>query len=450
MHFELCTLNLYNDLVFNLAKHRVGFFFGIILFVAIGTILAILFTRGYRIDFGTKTLKPTGLLVISSNPAGAEVFVDGKLKMATNNSLSLEPREYEVEVIKNGFLAWKKKLLVERELVTSADVFLFPSVPDLKPITFDEAASPKLSPDGTRVVYSVPLPEKNSLQNTAGLWVMDLVDFPFNLGRGPRQVAKSIIGVRDFSKANYDWSLNGQQIIVEIANSTFLLDPNSLNNTFTDVSKSITTIKASWEQEKKQKEEMQFRNVPAKMKKILEANTKEINFSSDGTKIVYQATASAEIPDNLVPPVLAASTQRESRKIESGKTYVYDIKEDKNFFIPFEAPKPTPTPKLNKKVTPIPSLITDLPRRQAGHWSLITIRWFPTSRHLYWIDPPAGGDKVVACEYDGTNLTTIYSGPFIKPFVFAAPSGNRLIILTKIDLEPGKDSKPNLFEVSLR
>jgi len=77
--------------MFDLAKHRLIVFFSIIILVVSATFFAVKFAQGYRIDFSSKTLKPTGLLVATSTPSGAQVFVDGRLKTATNNTLSLPP-----------------------------------------------------------------------------------------------------------------------------------------------------------------------------------------------------------------------------------------------------------------------------------------------------------------------------------------------------------------------
>ena len=427
----------------DLSKHRLSFFFIIAFFVISATLLAIYTTRGYRLDFSTKTFKPTGLLVASSNPPGAQVFIDGKLKTATNNTISLPPGEYKVEIKKNGFIAWEKTLLLEKELVTQADAFLFPFVPDLKPLTFTEVQNPLISPDNTKIVYSISLPLHEEPGSLAGLWVVDLTDFFFNIGREPRQIVKSNQSL-DFSKANYLWLPDSRQILVEFSQPSvkYLLDPNQLNNlsTLKDISASLPELMAKWQKETQVRENAKLSKLPVELQEILNTKATQIEFSSDQTKVLYVATSSAEIPEKLIPKVLAASTQKESRKLEAQKLYVYDIKEDKNFLIPFNLPKPTPTPKPRSRITPTPPPIT----YQLSPLIPTVPQWFPTSRHLYWIEE----DKVVVCEYDGTNLTTIYSGPFVKPFVFAAPGANKLVILTQISFD--KDTKPNLYSVSLR
>ena len=428
----------------SLSRHRVAFFFFILFFVLGTTFLAVQLAKGYKIDFTKKIIKPTGLLNISSSPLGAQVFVNGKLATATNNTLALEPGQYQIEIKKEGYWPWQKNLRIEKELVTQEDTFLFPKVPDLQPLTFTEVQNPKISPNRTEIAFVAPLASPSA--SLVGLWIIDLADSPLGIEKPPRLIAQSSLD-KDFAKADYFWSPDSRQIIVGFANSEakYLLDPNKLNpiSYLSDITNSLLKIISDWQKEEDLRQSAKLRKLPPELQKILTENTKEIDFSPDGTKVSYIATGSAEIPPNLIPPVLAASTQKESRKLEANKLYVYDVKEDRNFEIPFNVPLPTPTPRPKKtKATLSPSPLN------TKYLILNTPLWFPTSRHLIWVDPPIGGEKVVACEYDGTNLTTIYSGPFIKPFVFAPLTANKLIILTEISF--GKETKPNLYSVSLR
>lgn len=429
----------------NLAKYRVPVFFSIFILVLAGTFAAVKFAQGYRLDLTNKRLKPTGLLVVTSTPKGAQVFINGELKTATDNTLALEPGEYQVEIKKNGFTPWQKKLLIEKELVTSADAYLFPLVPDLKPLTVNGAVNPQISPDGTKIVYGVaPAASKSAaLTEEAGLWVMDLADFLF-FNRAPRQIA--VNKLHDFSSATYSWSYDSRQILVEFkTGEKYLLDPNQLNPSPVNVAASLKDIYQVWENEEKAQEEAKLKKVPEALRQILAEKAAQIEFSPDNTKILYVATASATIPEKLIPPVLAASSQPEERNLQAGKMYVYDLKEDKNFLIPYDGQisLPTPTPTLAKKrPQPTPTPPPSLSNSETENSRIPAVQWFPTSRHLFWIS----GNKVLICEYDGTNLTPIYTGPFVKPYVFAAPNANRLIVLTNLSAE----EKPNLYSVSLK
>src|SRR5215467_5391833 len=99
----------------------------LIVLIAI-TVLVILYGKGYRlfVQHGEPTISKTGILNLSSDPTGAQVYIDGHLTTATNNSLNLNPGNYTVKIVKDGFLDWQKDFLIKREVVSNADATLFP------------------------------------------------------------------------------------------------------------------------------------------------------------------------------------------------------------------------------------------------------------------------------------------------------------------------------------
>ena len=385
------------------------------LIIGIGTMAYFLtkLASGYRFDFTNKSLRPTGLLVASSLPNQATVFVNGKaFKNKTATTLNLTPGEYQVEIKKDGFSSWQKKLMIEKELVVKTDAYLFPTYPELKPLTFTGAANPLISPDGKKVVFAV-----DSEDEKAGLWVLDLSERALGLGREPLQIVQSAPGGRNFAKSDYQWSSDSKQILIVLAKETvqeenFLLETSSLNeNTqLIDVTEQKAALLRRWQNEEEILQENKISRLPEELINILEATTKDIFFSPDETKILYTATASASIPKELIPPLPGASTQTEQRELQPGKTYVYDLKEDRNFAI-------------------------DLPEEAK-------ISWFPTSKHLFLVQK----DKISIKEYDNTNEVNVYSGPFENSFAFTFPSGNRLLVLTSLS----KDTPPNLYSITLR
>jgi len=395
---------------------RTLIFLTILLAIFGSTIFVIKLAKGYKPDFSQKTFRATGLLVATSIPDGGQIFVDGKLKSATNTTISLSPDTYEVEIKKDGFNLWKKTLKIEKELVVKTEAYLFPQVPDLKALTFTGAANPTLSPDETKVVYSVSKAEigKN------GLWVQELSELPFGISHEPRQILQSAPGGRDFSKATFRWSQDSKQVLVTLKSGkteeNFLIDPNTLNSAteLIDVTSNLPIIRQQWEKEEKQKRNQRLTKLPPELLEILKAGSKDIVFSLDETKILYTATASAQIKDNLIPQIPAASTQKQERTLKPGQTYIYDIKEDRNF------------------------LITETGQKTEG----LALSWFPTSKHLIQVEK----EKITIMEYDGTNRTVVYFGPYEFPFAFPFPSGNKILILTAL----GKDQPFNLYAVSLR
>ena len=148
------------------------------------------------------------------------------------------------------------------------------------------------------------------------------------------------------------------------------------------------------------------------------SSARVIALSPDETKILYEATAAATIPQVIDPPLIGTNPTNENRTVIPGNVYVYDSKEDKNFLL------------LTKKEVP------------SGAPSFI--HWFPTSRHILLTLP----GKIDVMEYDRTNWVTIYAGPFDKSFIAPWSNGSRIVILT--NLNPGVSSLPNLYTVNLR
>ncbi|MBM3209536.1 PEGA domain-containing protein [Candidatus Shapirobacteria bacterium] len=413
-------------------KFRVPFFLASFCLVVLASIGLILFARGYKLDLQKKTLRSTGLLVATSVPNGAQVFVDGKLASATDATLSLSPGTYQVEIKKDGFSPWKKTLKIEKELVTKTDAYLFPAVPDLRPMTTSGAQEPLVSPDGTRIAYALPFSAADYLTMKAGVWVADLTESPLGiLSRAPRQIAKSSHGGRDFAQTKLEWSPDSRQLLVtfgpgKASEENFLLDPGQLNasTSLIDVTPSLGITKKEWQKEKETEEKIKLEKLPPEMLKIIPSAATDLAWSADNTKLLYTATASATIADNLISPVPAASSQTQERDIKTNRIYVYDIKEDRNFFI-MESPNPPP---LNTKFSTLNTRLS----------------WFPTSKNLLFVEP----EKITILEYDGTNRQVVYSGPFENTFVFPAPSANKLIILTSFGQPKG--SLPNLYSLNLR
>ncbi|MCX6725991.1 MAG: PEGA domain-containing protein [Candidatus Shapirobacteria bacterium] len=344
-------------------KKRIFIFLIVIVGIAIGAFYLSKFASGYRPDFSTKSLQPTGLLVATSFPNQATVFVNGKaIKNKTTTTISLAPDEYQVEIKKDGFTSWQKKLTIEKELVVKTDAYLFPTYPDLKALTFTGAASPVISPNGKKVVYSV---SKQDDKN--GLWVLGLNERQLLNNQEAQQIIQSTAKY-DFSQSTYQWSTDSKQILItfikvnpsasgtkkiKAVEENFLININNndLNLALTDITNQKETLLADWKKEEEIIAQAQISRLPEELTIILDKAVKDIVFSPDETKIMYIATASASIPKDLITQMPGASTQKESREIENGKTYIYDLKEDRNFAL-------------------------DLPTDAK-------ISWFPNSRYIF-------------------------------------------------------------------
>lgn len=388
-----------------MAKLRVLIFLSTLVIVGAIGLFVSYYARGYRFDIKTFKFTPNGILVIKSEPDGASVIVNADLKTATNATISLPPGTYDIEVKKDGFLSWYKRLTIEKEVVTQATVSLFKGLPALSPVTFSGAINPIISEDNSKIAYTIPQ-IAGSEATLTGLWIIDIANFPLGFGRDPRRITDG-----NLTGASYEFSPDARQILLTTSNGIFLLDTGSFTPQAQriNIASTVATIKLNWRKEKEAKNESLVRNFPPQIVDVFLNKAANLIFSPDDNMILYSASSSATIPEGLVKPLPGSSTQKQERTIQKDQKYVYDIKEDRNF------------------------LITD---------SVNMPHWMPTSRHLLLAEE----GKVTVMDYDGTNRQTVYQGAYNSPFAFPFSNTSKLLILTSL----GSDSTPNLYSLTIK
>jgi hypothetical protein len=430
------------------------------LIVILGSFVAIRFAQGYR---PTKSgfVQGTGLLVANSFPPGAEIFVNSKLVSATDDTLNLEPGSYDVEIIRDGYTPWKKKVQVESELVTQTNAQLFRKVASLTPLTSTGVQNISPSPDGQKLIFST---SSASAQTKNGLYLLDLSNGLLANQREARQIAEQVSGF-DLTTAEFIWSPDNTEVILSSNNKDVLLDLSKKNalSALPDISFKKKQILSEWESQLYLRERQFFDKFPNEMLVIATQSAKNIYLSPDKKKILYTATASATIPEGISPPLPARSTQAEERTILPGQMYVYDREEDKNFPITVDQGATSSASKVllasdlfdkdPKKLTSSPSSFLQLQastsaqtaKNFAAFYSSLYstgVQWFPDSKHLFFTNK----DKIYILEYDNTNQTEVYSGPFSDNFVYPWPDGSKLLILTSFSA----NSPLNLYGIELK
>ena len=388
----------------------------------LATVLVILYGKGYRFDFnrGTATISGTGLLVATSSPDGAQVFINGHLTTATANTINLAPGTYDVKIVKEGYLPWEKSLVIKNEVVTKADALLFPTAPKLESITNLGAQNPVMDPSHTKIAYTVA--SQSATKN--GIYILDTTARPIlTLQSSSSQIINDTVNT--FSKAQLQWSPDGSELLATISgaisNTTYLLQTNGFNQNPQDVSETMASVNADWNKQKSEKEKSLTDALPADLKKIVLSDFQVIDWAPDETKILYVASQSANIPIIINPRLIGTDSTSEIRNIEKGAIYVYDIKEDRNY-----------------KIVDSLSNEADL-----NIYSPSPLMWFPDSKHLIYDH----NKKVDIMEYDAGNQTTIYAGPFIDSYVFPWSDGSRVVILTDLG---NPYTSPNLYTVDLK
>ncbi|MDD5496052.1 MAG: PEGA domain-containing protein [Candidatus Omnitrophica bacterium] len=117
-------------------KRAIAFYFSVALFIILLPIV-LSYSLGYKIDYGKLRIYKTGIISIKTNPAGANIYVNGRAfkDLSPSRIEELKPGSYNIEVKKDGFYPWQKELSVKPNMVTQAeDIVLFPVAKDIKRI----------------------------------------------------------------------------------------------------------------------------------------------------------------------------------------------------------------------------------------------------------------------------------------------------------------------------
>ena len=130
------------------------FYLSVFLFF-IGLPFILSFALGYK--FNTRTLKfvKTGLIFIKTQPAGAKIYLNGKLiaERSPTSMQELLPGTYKVTLELAQHYPWKAEVEVEAGKVSRVDkVILFPVRPNLQQLNQEKFSSFRIDPE-KRVVY---------------------------------------------------------------------------------------------------------------------------------------------------------------------------------------------------------------------------------------------------------------------------------------------------------
>ena len=392
----------------------------------------IIYGRGYRINLQKKTIIPTGILVISSSPDGAKIFLNGQFRGATNSNIILPPGRYSLEIKKDGYSTWKKQLTIKGEVVTKVDVLLFPQNPSLSPITSLGIVKAYFSQNSGKII----LLSQNENQEKDGIYLLETTKRPISIFNPLKLlVLKTVFGEIDFKETGIEFSSDGKEIIFTTPTASYLLSTETQTNQPFDISNSKETIQQAWQEEQEKNKQKILETFKEPIAKIASDSFKILSFSPDETKILYQATKNVSLPLIINPPLIGANQTTEEREIKKDNFYVYDKKEDKNFRIDL----------IN--LIDLISKKTPNPKSQLGQLEQPEIRnlifWYPDSAHLVINE----GKQISIVDYDGENKQTVYSGPFEQDFV-AITSEGKLLILA--NLNPQANKLPDVYVVGIR
>lgn len=407
------------------------------LLLAGGTLLTIKIAKGYRPNIRQMTLKGTGLLSVTSYPKNAQVFINDRLTTVTDDTLYLSPTEYAIKIIKTGFYPWTKTFPIESELVSSTDARLFPAIASSTPLTFYQVSKPLVSPDGNRLVYVLT---NSPFSQDNGIYVLSLGN---NTLLGNQIVQIADMSVYDYTLAELVWSPDGTQILAIFHDgkkiiSSHLLSSRNMNQakTLVDATIRLTMLLAQWQEQLASINKNNLTRLPELMEKIATASAINVYFSPDREKLLYTAKEDRILPDNLIGKVIqGVNPTTQIRKLAAGKTYVYDLKEDRNYLIKEANFDPrTAQPLVTNENLPQTSILEQISllRGQTDPHATGNLSWYSTSRHLV----VSNSDGASIVEYDDNNLTPIISAKINGNFAASSADGSRLLILSNLNQKP--------------
>lgn len=380
------------------------------LFITLGSIAAILYATGYRIslDGGSdgKIIAGTGLLVATSRPDGARVFVNNNLTTATNNTINLKPSHYDARIEKDGYLTWSKKIIIKNGLVSEANALLLPTAPKLEAVTTIGVSNVTMDRSGSLLAYAVA----SASASRNGIYVLDMNsrNLIFLAATGTQIVGD--IQDRFSGAQELSFSPDGKEILAKLQNNShYLLSTNSSNQNPRDVTNILSQVTKDWEQQRSELDKKIMDSLSRGLADVAKDYFKNIMPAPDGDKLLYEASVSARLPMVLRKPVPSVNSTPDQRSIVARNIYIYDIREDKNYLL---------SQKSNKYL------------------------WHAGGRHIIF----AKEGKINLIEYDGGNLTAVYNGPFLDNLIFPWPDGSSVGIVTSLS-----PSVPhNIYRISLQ
>ena len=377
--------------------------FRLLFFLFFVVVLAsvIAYARGYRFDIEKRLVKSTGIISATSNPKAAKIFINGELKGVTDTNLTLPPENYLVEIKKEGYTSWSKKINLKGELVVNVDPVLFPVNPSLSPLTNLGIIKAVASDDGDKIVLIA--------SGSAYLFDAGKKTLPFFPPLNKIVDLSLLPNIIDYKNIKVSFSPDQKQVIFaspDEAAYLLSLDENNLNPL--DVTLSKEALIQAWQNEKNKNNAKILETFPKDFDKIASASFEVVSFSPNETKVLYKAKESVELPLMIKPPLISTNQTPEERSVIKEKVYVYDRKEDKNFQL----------------LSP-------------------NLKWYFDSRHFVVEEEK----KISIVDYDNTNKQTIYSGPF-ESFFFNATNDGKIVVL--INLNSQINELPDLYLVGIR
>lgn len=364
-----------------------------------------LYAGGYRLkkddDNKTVALKSTGLVSVKSIPQGANVYINGVLVTATNNTISaVEPGKHTIKMVKNGFSPWSKEIEVFPELATDITAVLISQSPRLEPLTNTGASNPAISPTLTKLAFV------SSDTENPGIWVVSLSEGTLNLFKSTPSVVLEDTSITKYSQSkSIEWSPDEKYLLIQLNDGRYQI--------FNLIDKTIRSLL-----------------LPTDVDKL--RTTWETDTLKKRTAFIEKLGIDEALKDQAV--------SKDSLWAPDEKKFLYKkIIGDQTEYRVYNSEKPLP---VGEQVDTVVFTIKSAdPQPQ--------VFWYSDSFHLITVEGEIEKDKkgtIYMTRIDGTNKTEIYNNTLYSNKVFVAPGGDKLVVLTSFK----SSGQTDLYTIGLR
>lgn len=427
-------------------------------------IVVVALARGYRFNFQSNSITSTGIINISSFPEASKILINNELRGVTDSNVTLPYGVYTIEIQKDGYSTWKKTINLQGEIVMSLQARLFSKNPSLSPMT--NLGISRVIPIGFTDKYILVTNSDSSEENGIQLFepgkkTLGSIFPPSTLLLTKERIPQQL----DINSLELDYAPNFKQAIVTFATKTddltnsderektsYLISLEDENTELFDVTTSRENIISAWNEEINQEMLKILEALPKQIRSIAQESMLVVSLSPGEKKLMYVAKKDMTIPLVISPSLIGSNQTEEQREIILGNLYIYDIKEDKNYQVDYfsevvnqvvENTNYTIEPQIESVAT------TESDIKEYLVWDKNVseiirdeIVWYPTSDYI----GKKGQSQIDMIGYDGTNLVTVYAGPFDASF-FGFDSNWNLMILT--NLNPDNNEFGDLYSVGI-
>ncbi len=190
-------------------------FLGLFIILALGIVL---YAQGYGFSWQKKSLVTTGAFYFKSQPKEAQIIINDKPRGETNKFIKrLLPKEYKIEISKQGYHSWQKKLEIKPKLVTAAkNILLIKKNPEINFVAKNDIKYFSISPSRKNLAYLTPETTTSSV-----LKLLNLADGTEKQIYPPLENGKSLLKLKNISEIS--WSDDSKNILLTFSDNRYYL-----------------------------------------------------------------------------------------------------------------------------------------------------------------------------------------------------------------------------------